>query len=504
MKKKSTIVLLTAFVVLSLVAALTACSFTTGDAKIADDYDPDTVNAKIAELQAGSGFKLSYTAEGTDDDGKQMENLSYGAKGDIYYYQTSDTEVYFDLSSDQEAVTYTKTDGVWSKKVQTYTDGYTKADMEANVQNEVNAAMGYMTYYYNMEGGMVKGTAEVLGRTCDTYTVGGKVGSFVSFSTVISIDKATGICLKWEVSGQALGQSGDVTFTCTEFNTNPTFTLPTVDEEHTTREVLHGNTDENENANENGDEDETGDVDGNGNEEENGNVDESGNVDAGGKKPESGKAIELPATADVAAALDVKNGFSLTYRFYSYNKVDPSDRNFPTYEYYFTFDAKGNLFHILDTGEEGGERYFDTSDDTSVFLYEKQNSEWKRSVVRYDIIGFEKEDTCSAILKTLYQSAMLLDTEQAMTELFSNTPFAKTTGSYQVGGRACAVYTFNHSSVAFFDKAVVTIDDETGIVLSYEFSISDPDNAEETTAAYGIECTVFTTPYDLRLPDTEE
>ena len=85
---------------------------------------------------------------------------------------------------------------------------------------------GFMTMYQAYEGmDAVKTSDTVAGRSCDKYTISyASLGVAVTYS--FSIDKATGACLKWDISGASVDASGSVSFVCKEFKTNYKITLP--------------------------------------------------------------------------------------------------------------------------------------------------------------------------------------------------------------------------------------------------------------------------------------
>ena len=109
-------------------------------------------------------------------------------------------------------------------------EGFTKIDfLEPMELEEVESytafGTGFMSQYSSDISGMKRdGSETVAGRDCDKYTY--SIGAFgVGLKYSYSIDKATGVCLKWAYDLAAGGNSGSLSFTCTEFKTSGV-TLP--------------------------------------------------------------------------------------------------------------------------------------------------------------------------------------------------------------------------------------------------------------------------------------
>ena len=114
--------------------------------------------------------------------------------------------------------------------------GFTKVDFmdpltEEEVKNDSMYSLvygmidGFMIQYGNDTSGMKKdGTATVAGRNCEKYTFQ-IAGMGAAYKYSYYIDKATGVCLKWDYDVAAGGQAASMTFECTEFKTSGV-TLP--------------------------------------------------------------------------------------------------------------------------------------------------------------------------------------------------------------------------------------------------------------------------------------
>ena len=202
-------------------------------ASVAKDHNPDQVEEKIAVLKDQNGFfiRLEIAASSGDGGETDSETLIYGANNNLYYIASSETEEYFDLSSETGADLYTKEDGEWKKTTVPYVDGIDKDQLRATMEGYMTAIIGYMTMYdFYSSYPMQKTSATVAGRACDQYSFSFSYPGVGSLSYSFCVDRETDICLKWEASGSADGESGSGSFECKEFRTDYTVVLPTISE----------------------------------------------------------------------------------------------------------------------------------------------------------------------------------------------------------------------------------------------------------------------------------
>ncbi|MDD4832287.1 MAG: hypothetical protein PHI78_01300 [Clostridia bacterium] len=73
----------------------------------------------------------------------------------------------------------------------------------------------FFDYTYDTEDFVRTGTKTIAGRTCTVYEYSISVFGY-TYSSLYSIDNATGICMEVSVSGSAGGESGSVTWIVTE------------------------------------------------------------------------------------------------------------------------------------------------------------------------------------------------------------------------------------------------------------------------------------------------
>ena len=238
MKKKLLLILLALTVVLSMLVVMTACgdSDEEGEGDEAEfEYKASDVETKLDTMRAADGYFIRYevTENDTDEDG--VSSFAIGAKGKIYYIAYGDDQNYYDLTSDTQSVVYSKDgEGEWTKNVTEYNEYYTKEMMEEVMDAYISAHSIWLTMYDSYTSSMEdvkKSSATVAGRACDKYTfswAGATLGAAGAVSYSCCVDKATSACLKWEWHANVNGEKEDYVIECKEFNTDPTFTLPTV------------------------------------------------------------------------------------------------------------------------------------------------------------------------------------------------------------------------------------------------------------------------------------
>ena len=197
---------------------------------VSQDHKAEEVETKLQTLIDTNGLFLKYEYHSKDSDGEEETGtIAFGADGDIYYIMTDDEEeAYFDFSDNTKLVSYRKYDGEWSKEEMIYNEDFTKEQAEEITKAYSSMVTGFMTMYQAYEElDAVKTSDTVAGRACDKYTT--VVATFgVSITYSFSLDKATGACLKWDISGFTTEGSGSVSFECKEFKTNFKITLPVI------------------------------------------------------------------------------------------------------------------------------------------------------------------------------------------------------------------------------------------------------------------------------------
>ncbi len=250
---------------LTLLISLTSCfgfGFGQGEGVMLE-YDAAQIQANIDKMKNEDGILIELTVTSLET-GKmaESEKMTYAETENYFYYHAGEQEFYMDFSDETKAVTYTKnSEGVWEKHDTVYADtGLSRADLEA--QNDLYAStfLGYLGNYSQFAGQSMQMTSEtVAGRECDKFSLSiGAFGYGINYS--FSIDKETGICLKWQYGASAgMEGSASVNFTCTRFETPYTITLP---ENAIDVTPNNGDNTENNENNENNDISDGGDVSG--------------------------------------------------------------------------------------------------------------------------------------------------------------------------------------------------------------------------------------------------
>lgn len=227
-KKKSFFAILMA-AVLVVPVMFAACSKKSNkkeEKATAAKYDTSKIEQTIATMKE-TGYLFTYK---TTANGESIE-MTYGAKGNIFYHKIANEEMYVDLSSDTEGVLYTYNSATesWTKTVIRYED-VSKDENVEKYDQAFEQLKGCMTVYDNPA---IKNTPAVTkdvviaGRECENFTVSISMGG-ESMSYSFAIDKETGICMKYSVTVSGEDLDMDISIECTQFSTNWVPQLPEV------------------------------------------------------------------------------------------------------------------------------------------------------------------------------------------------------------------------------------------------------------------------------------
>ena len=229
MKRKLSLLAIVVALILVLTMIFVACNKkdddadTSGGSNITADYNYEQIASKVTELANANGLFVKLHISSTNNGQTDTYDIALGVHGQVYYVLSYGNEVYLDLTSDQYYDVYTPYNGTWRKVRTNYSEQVTKESLVTTYSAMIYGYFGMYQYLTSYEG--VKTTATVAGRSCDKYTFT-QTAYGATASSEVCIDKATGICLKWAAAGSYQGDSGAVTFECTQFDTSYTATLP--------------------------------------------------------------------------------------------------------------------------------------------------------------------------------------------------------------------------------------------------------------------------------------
>ena len=229
MKRKLSLLAIVVALILVLTMIFVACgkkdddANTSGGSNITADYNYQQIASRVTELANANGLFVKLHMSSTNNGQTDTYDIALGVHGQVYYVLSYGDEVYLDLTSDQYYDVYTPYNGTWRKVRTNYSEQVTKESLVTTYSSRVYGYFGMYQYLTSYEG--VKTTATVAGRSCDKYTFT-QTAYGATASSEVCIDKATGICLKWAAAGSYQGDSGAVTFECTQFDTSYTATLP--------------------------------------------------------------------------------------------------------------------------------------------------------------------------------------------------------------------------------------------------------------------------------------
>ena len=94
---------------LGLMTALAACG--KEESASLGEYNENTALQNLNSLRTSNGIVIEYRV--STDEGNFT--VAYAAKGELYHFNLSGTETYFDLSNADTADVYVKNDGTWTK-----------------------------------------------------------------------------------------------------------------------------------------------------------------------------------------------------------------------------------------------------------------------------------------------------------------------------------------------------------------------------------------------------
>ncbi|MBO4535472.1 MAG: hypothetical protein J5755_05995, partial [Clostridia bacterium] len=199
------------------------------------DYQASAIATRLDAMRQGNGYLLRFEVEAMEN--LNASTITLAAKGDIYYVAVNDDECFYDASASDHMDYYEKrnAEAEWGKHTMAYSTYYTREQALDSMKAYIESNSLWLSYYDGFGTSLEEATktsATLLGRACDKYTfTAAALG--MNFNMVTAhyecyVDKQTSICLKWHYSAIADGESASWTMECTEFNTNPTLTLPQV------------------------------------------------------------------------------------------------------------------------------------------------------------------------------------------------------------------------------------------------------------------------------------
>jgi hypothetical protein len=159
-------------------------------------------------------YRLVYSITAYDNSGVSSVTWEQIRTSKGYYFNTEDGDGLLFIKNGQTYDLYILgSDGVYENSGMDFEQSY--------VENLMSGFLGYMTNYVAYQNSMSKsGSDTVAGRACDKYSFAYAHALYGSVTYSCSIDKATGVCLKWSMDAQAHGEKGGYEFVCTHFSTS--------------------------------------------------------------------------------------------------------------------------------------------------------------------------------------------------------------------------------------------------------------------------------------------
>jgi len=202
------------------------------------NYDSSKISENLQNISKENGILIELKIKIGYGENLVDKTMIYAQKDKLFYFLIEEEEIYMDLSDDEKAVVYKKNIAVESWDIKTYIYSEienSKELIEEEYNININKVLRYLGKYDVYQGEkMDKTTDVVLGRECDKYTNNVNLLNKVDVKYTFSIDKVTGVCLKWEVSMDELEvdytdsiiQSFISSFECIRFETQYSLSLP--------------------------------------------------------------------------------------------------------------------------------------------------------------------------------------------------------------------------------------------------------------------------------------
>lgn len=106
---------------------------------------------------------------------------------------------------------------------------YVEDDLDSDIENLQSGFSTWLFFASNTTGLTKAGSETIAGRPCTRYTHSQSAsygGQYASVSENLYIDNATGITMKWEISGSSNGESASVSYTVKSFKTGNAVVAP--------------------------------------------------------------------------------------------------------------------------------------------------------------------------------------------------------------------------------------------------------------------------------------
>lgn len=214
-----------------LLFTLVSCDTEDTEAPSTLDYDSTKIQENMNSLIQDKGLYIEMEVSGRDENGETTQStIAYGETATAFYFCSDDEEMLVDFSNEAYALSYNRygKDEKWEMEKITYASiGLTRETYRQNYSTYSAILFSYFGSYSVYSGlEMAKSSDTVAGRECDKFIYKTAVlGAEATYT--FSVDKETGMCLKWEASADALGVgSGSADFTCTKFKTDYTAQIP--------------------------------------------------------------------------------------------------------------------------------------------------------------------------------------------------------------------------------------------------------------------------------------
>ena len=220
--RKLTTLLLALLMIVAAAFTLAACG---GGGGKGDPYEYGDAKSYINTKLTGD-YSITYKFGASEN----------GQVSDSSYYKTVRTAQGFYFSAESDSASDLDTSGALYIKDGNKYYSYTYSSSESKFKKYGDEALDaeyvedslvylsswFMAFYgiYGSDEMKPAGSEKVAGRTCNKYTYKYGIPLIGSVQYNFSIDKETGVCMKFSYKGKAMGDSAGITFECTEFLTS--------------------------------------------------------------------------------------------------------------------------------------------------------------------------------------------------------------------------------------------------------------------------------------------
>ncbi len=195
------------------------------------EYTEESVTEWLQQLRDNGGYLIEIEVTSFEGGGEtEKSTFAMGADGNKHYFKGENgNETIYHVGEDSYSFyeRYGGNEG-WDKATINYSEYFDKEMAEQTIGFSQLTLMFLLTNYTAYSGSDFTklGGAMVAGKSCTKYKYSIELLTF-KFEATYYIENVSGMCLKYEVSAEAQGESGASTFECKRYLAPYTIEIPT-------------------------------------------------------------------------------------------------------------------------------------------------------------------------------------------------------------------------------------------------------------------------------------